>query len=190
MKRRKGNGKGKGEGRLSKTGRAFFGGEQDKILNMCRRRLFLVVQKREKQERLVKVQGWLSEALFSPIPSQIKAQARVTSRTKAEERTIKDKARKALILNLYFQLLKHPLKNNMAMPGNQRTCMQGIGLTSPGPQLRSVWLESSHCMDRGSPFVPYQPSKTRGFFLKWLHKVDWIKKPIGNFKKTCVVLLH
>ena len=50
-----------------------------------------------------------------------KAQARISHRTRAEERTKKEKARKALILTLDFQLLKHPVNKDMAMPGNQMT---------------------------------------------------------------------
>ena len=39
--------------------------------------------------------------------------------TKAEARTKKGRARKVLILNLDFQPQKHPVKKDMAMPGNQ-----------------------------------------------------------------------
>ena len=46
--------------------------------------------------------------------SQIKAQARIIPRTKAKERTIKEKARKEFIPNLDFQPRKHPLEKDMA----------------------------------------------------------------------------
>ena len=69
------------------------------------------------------------------LTSQIKAQARITPRTKAKERTKQEKARKALILNLDFQPLKHRMKKDMAMLGNRTTGLPAIGLTSPGLQL-------------------------------------------------------
>ena len=68
------------------------------------------------------------------LASQIKAQARIIPRTKARERTKKEKARKELILNPDFQPLKHPIKKDIR-PGNRTIGLPVIGLTSPGLQL-------------------------------------------------------
>ena len=42
---------------------------------------------------------------------------------------------KALILNPDFQPLEHPMKKDMAMPGNRTTDLPAIGLTILGLQL-------------------------------------------------------
>ena len=47
----------------------------------------------------------------------------------------KGNTRKELIFNPDFQPLKHPMKKDMAMPGNRTTGLPAIGLTSPGLQL-------------------------------------------------------
>ena len=43
----------------------------------------------------------------------------ISYRTKAEARTKKERARKVLFFYLDFQPLKHPVKKDMAIPGNQ-----------------------------------------------------------------------
>ena len=48
-----------------------------------------------------------------------RVQAMISTRTKAEARTKKERARKVLICNLDFQPRKHPVKKDMAIPGNQ-----------------------------------------------------------------------
>ena len=40
-----------------------------------------------------------------------------------------------LILNLEYQPLKHPVKKDMAMPGNQTIGLPAMGLTIPQLQL-------------------------------------------------------
>ena len=67
--------------------------------------------------------------------SQKEAQARITPRTKAEERTKKGRPKKALMLNLDFQLPKHPVKKVMAILWNQTTDLPAVRLTIPQPQL-------------------------------------------------------
>ena len=42
---------------------------------------------------------------------------------------------KAFILNRDSQPLKHPVKKDVAMPGNRTTGLPAIGLTIPGLQL-------------------------------------------------------
>ena len=54
-----------------------------------------------------------------------------TPHTKAEARTKKEKAKKALILNVVCQPLKHPARKDLAMPGIQTTGLPAIGLISP-----------------------------------------------------------
>ena len=53
------------------------------------------------------------------------------TRSKAEERTKTEKAKRALILNLDFQSINTPMKKIMVMPGSQTTGLPAIGLTSP-----------------------------------------------------------
>ena len=65
------------------------------------------------------------------ITNQKTAQARISSRTKAEERTKKERARQVLIPNLDFQLGKHPVKKD----GNRPIGLPTIGVTIPQPQL-------------------------------------------------------
>ena len=48
-----------------------------------------------------------------------RVQAMISTRTQAEARTKKERAKKVLILNQDFQPRKHPVKNCMAIPGNQ-----------------------------------------------------------------------
>ena len=67
--------------------------------------------------------------------SQIKAQARIISRTKAKESTKKEKARKKLIPNPYFQPLEHLKKKDIAVPGNLMTGLPVSGLMILGLQL-------------------------------------------------------
>ena len=59
----------------------------------------------------------------------------ISPRTKAEARTKKGRVRKVLFLNLDSQLRKHPVKKDMAMPGNGTIGLLAIGLTIPQRQL-------------------------------------------------------
>ena len=61
--------------------------------------------------------------------------ARISTRTKAEATTKKERVRKVLILNLDIQPRKHPVKKDVAMPGNRTIGLPAIGLTIPQPQL-------------------------------------------------------
>ena len=69
------------------------------------------------------------------LTTQTKAQARIITRTKAKERTKKEKARKELILNPDFQPQKHPTKKDTAMLGNETIGLPAMGLTIPGLQI-------------------------------------------------------
>ena len=70
------------------------------------------------------------------LTSQTKAQARIIHRTKVEERTKEEKAGRELILNPDSQFQKHPMKKDVAIPGNQTIGLPVIGLTIPGPQMQ------------------------------------------------------
>ena len=69
------------------------------------------------------------------LTSQIKAQARIISRTKAKESTKKEKLRKKLILNPDFEPLKHLKKKEGATLGNLMTGLPASGLMILGLQL-------------------------------------------------------
>ena len=69
------------------------------------------------------------------LTTQTKAQTRIITRTKAKERTKKEKARKELIVNPDFQPQKHPTKKDTAMPGNQTIGLPAMGLTIPELQI-------------------------------------------------------
>ena len=56
--------------------------------------------------------------------SQKEAQARITPRTEAEERTKKERPKKALMLNLDFQLPKHPVRKEPPFLGIKRLVFQ------------------------------------------------------------------
>ena len=64
-------------------------------------------------------------------PYQTKVQARTPTKTKAEERIKKEKARKELFLNPDSQPQKHLMNKDMARPGNQTIGLPVIGLTIP-----------------------------------------------------------
>ena len=69
------------------------------------------------------------------LTNQKRVQAMISTRTKAEARTKKERVRKVLIFNLDFQPPTHPVKKDMAMPGNQTIGLPAIGLTIPQLQL-------------------------------------------------------
>ena len=58
-----------------------------------------------------------------------RVQTMISTCTKAEARTKKLRLRKVLILNLDIQPRKHPVKKDVAMPGNRTIVLPAIGLT-------------------------------------------------------------
>ena len=68
------------------------------------------------------------------IAQQKRVQAMISTRTKAEARTKKERARKVLIFNLDFQPLQIPLKRDKVIPGNQAIGIPAL-LTIPLVQL-------------------------------------------------------
>ena len=73
-----------------------------------------------------------------------KVQAMISTRTKAEARTKKERARKVLIFNLDFQPLQIPLKRDKVIPGNQAIGIPAL-LTIPLVHCCMVW-HGTHCM--------------------------------------------
>ena len=98
MKRRKEKGKGKGKGRSKRTGRAFFGDEQTQDTEWRQeedpRTQFGGPQERKARRACQKAMMVFRRVVFA-LTSQIKAQARIIPKTKARERTKKEKARRA-----------------------------------------------------------------------------------------------
>ena len=119
MKRRKGKGKGKGQGRSKRTGRAFFGDEQVQDPEWWSEEDFDGLQK----------------GGFRPYQPDNGAGKDFQPKTKAEERISKEKAKKEPSLNPHCQPQKHPMKKDMAAPGNKTICLPVIGLTVPGLQM-------------------------------------------------------
>ena len=76
-----------------------------------------------------------SITVVSALTSPIKVQARTFTKTKAEERIKKEKARNGPILNPDSQPQKHPMKKDMTRHGNQTIGLPVIGLMTPGRQM-------------------------------------------------------
>ena len=104
----------------------------------------------------------------------------ISTRTKAEARTKKERARKVLILNLDCQRRKHPVKKDMAILGNQAIGIPAL-LTIPLVQLLHGW----HI----SPFEPCPPSDAR-CSGSWLHTVNWTESCNQMVSEVCVVSWH
>ena len=72
-----------------------------------------------------------SRKVIFALIKQKKPQARISPRVNAQERTKKERAKKAFILNPDSHPLKHTTKKVTATRGNQMTGPPAIGLTSP-----------------------------------------------------------
>ena len=114
-------------------------------------------------------------------PTQV--QARTFSKTKAEERIKKEKAKKEPFFNPDFQPLKNPMKKDMAMPGNRTIGLPVFGLTIPGLQMLDG---SAQGMDGGN-FIESSNTFCSGL---WLHTVHWIEISNRKIQETCMVLWH
>ena len=90
---------------------------------------------KEREARMVfrKVMKAFRKVVFA-LTNQKRGQAMISNRTNAGARTKKEKVKKVLILKLVFQTRKHPVKKDMAIPGNQTIGIPAI-LTIPQPQL-------------------------------------------------------
>ena len=129
VKTRKGKGKGKGKGRSKTTGRAFFGDEQVQDPEWWSEEDFAWWSEGKKGKKgLSKGNDGLQNGGFRPYQPD-KVQARIFSKTKTEERIKKEKAKKEPLFNPDCQPQKHPMKKDMAAPGNQTIGLRVIGLT-------------------------------------------------------------
>ena len=128
VKRRKGKGKGKGKGRSKRTGRAFFGDEQ--------------AQDPEWRQEGDPVCGPKEDKKGSESNDGFQKGGFRHSRTKAEERIKKEKAKKEPILNPDSQPQKHPTKKDKARPGNKTIGLPVIGLVIPGLKMLGGSVQS------------------------------------------------
>ena len=107
--------------------------------NCCQKKTVLGGPKehdaRKASRKAMRVFGRVDFALAH----QKRVQAMISTRTKAEARTKKERARKVLILNLDFQPLEHPVKKDMAIPGNQAIGISTL-LMIPPVQLAEALL--------------------------------------------------
>ena len=179
MRRRKAKGKGKGKGRSKRTGRAM---NKRKILNGGKKTQFggRACQKGND--------GFHMRVVFA-LTNWTKVQARTFTKTKAEERIKKEKAKKEPILNPNSQPPKHLMKKDMARPGNQTIGLPVTGLTTPGLQMLGGSAQGLILHGWWQPVESCQPSNTccSG---PWLHTVDWIKSGDQNIQEACMVLWH
>ena len=132
--RRKGKGKGKGKGGCKGTRRAFLGEEpaQDPEWWSEEDCAWWSKGKRGKKGFSKGNEGFWKSRFRTYQPEKV--QAMISTRAKAEARTKKERVRKVLIFSPAFQLLKHPVKKKMAIPGNQTIGIPDL-LTTPPVQL-------------------------------------------------------
>ena len=135
VKRKKRQGKRKAQRETNRSGRTFLGEEQSQDSEMWSEEDFAWWTKGRKARRACQEAMMAFRRVVFALTSERKAQTRIIPRTKARESSKKEKARKKLILNRDLQLLKHPEKKNMAMPGNLMTGLPVSGLMILGLQL-------------------------------------------------------
>ena len=111
------------------------------------------------------------------------------TQSKGKGKDEKKEARKAFILNLDFQPLKHSVKKDTAMPGNQTIGLPAIGLTSPWLQLLCGLARKLILHGWWQTFEPCHPSDIRGSG-PWQRAVDWIKSGNRKIPDICTVLWH
>ena len=109
-----------------------------KIPNAGKKRTQFGGPKERKARRACRKVKMASIRVVLALTSPTKEQARTTPRTKATERTKTEKARKEPFLNPDSQPQKHPMKKDMARPGNQTIGLPVTGLTIPGRWVGSA----------------------------------------------------
>ena len=110
-------------------------GRQLKRKRICGQKKTLLDDSKDVRARSQKAFIAIKRVVFV-LSSHIKVQARIIPRTKARESSKKEKAKKKLILDLYFQPLKHLKKKDIAIPGNLMTGHPVSGLMILGLQLQ------------------------------------------------------
>ena len=106
-----------------------------KILNGGKKRTQFGGPRERKAIRACQKAMMASIRVVSALTSPTKAQARTFPKTKAEERIRKEKTKQEPILNPDSQPQKHPMKKDMAKPGDQTIGLPVIGLMIPGLQM-------------------------------------------------------
>ena len=135
VKKRRGKGKGKHKGISKRGGRAFLGEEQAQDSEMWSKEDFAWWTKGPKGKKgLSKGNDGFQKGGFRPYQPD-KGAGKDYPRTKARESIKKEKARKKLVPNLDFQLLKYLKKKDIAMPGNLTTGLPVSGLMILGLQV-------------------------------------------------------
>ena len=99
-----------------------------KIPNGGQKRTLLGGPNERKARKACQRATMASRRVVFALTSTTKVHARIFSKTKAEERITKEKAKKEPFLNPDCELQKHP-------PGNQTIGLPTIGLTIPGLQM-------------------------------------------------------
>ena len=102
------------------------------IPNGSQKKTLLGDPKKDRQEKLFKSQMMLFRKVVFALASPTQLQVRTFPKTKIEERIKKEKARKKLILNPYFQPLMELKKKDIAIHGNLMTGLSFSGLVILG----------------------------------------------------------
>ena len=153
MKRRKGKAKGK-KGKVDSKELEEFSlvKNMHTILNGGHKKIVLGGPKvREARKVFRKVKTASPKVVFA-LTNQKRVQAAIKTCTKAEARIKNERARKVLFLNLDFRPQKHPVKKDMAMPGNkaivfssltnESSCSSLRGTTALYGTGRTAWMAS------------------------------------------------
>ena len=106
-----------------------------KILNGGKKRTQFGGPKERKARRACQKAMMASMRVVFALSSPTKVQARTFTKTKAEERVKKEKAKKEPFLNPDSQPQKHPMRKDMARLGNHTIRLPVIGLMIPGLQM-------------------------------------------------------
>ena len=91
-----------------------------RILNGSLEKMVLGGPKEEEARGVHRKVKIASLKMASHLPYQKRMQAKISTRTKAEERNKKERARKVLILTVVFPPRKHPMKKIITNPGIRR----------------------------------------------------------------------
>ena len=105
-----------------------------KIPNGSQKKTLLGGPKEGKARKACQKAMVLRRVVFA-LTNLTRVQARTFTTTKAEERIKQEKAKKEHFLNPDCQPQKHPMKKDMAAPGNQTIGLPVIELTIPGLQM-------------------------------------------------------
>ena len=152
-----------------RPGRVFFGDEQAQDPEWWQEE----DQRKERQAGLVKKAMASIRVVFARCQPD-KGAGKILPRTKSWERTKKEKAR--MVPHPDSQPQKHPMRKDMARPGNQTIGLPVTGLMIPGLQM----LGGSVCMDGGNSIESCQPSNTWFWILAAHNRLDQERQSKGS----------